>query len=163
MLLHENDAIYIQCVTNKKKFLSFERFPSIRMVGDHWNNPSCADVSYHVRKGFFGHLKFQLFAISSLFFNLWWFHENSWNSHSLLILSRRALEIFSDFFIYIYTQKWSSKGQKTWFKNPSLKTRDSGRPEGRGCSLEFCWVLESYSMQLVRFQTRSLARASKSN
>ena len=44
-------------------------------------------------RDFFDHLKFQLLAISLLFFNLWWFQWIFWNSHCLLILSRRAPEI----------------------------------------------------------------------
>ena len=63
------------------------------------------------------------------------FNDNSWHSHSLLILSRRAFGIFfRNFHPYLY-QKWGSKGQKTWFKNfSSWKTRDLAGPKERGAA-----------------------------
>jgi len=76
------------------------------------------------------------------------------------IKESKAEIFFSEFFINIYTQKWGSEGQKTWFKNfSSRKTRDLGCREGRECGLELFLSVLSHidSMQLVRFQTRSLA------
>ena len=50
----------------------------------------------------------------------------------------KQLSFFPEFFIHIYTQKSGSKCQKTWFRNfSSWKTRKLGRPEGRGCDLNF--------------------------
>jgi len=122
-----------------EKVLSLEPLSSIWVVGDPWNNPSCADFSYHVRKGFFGHLKFQTLTISLLFFNLWWFQWKFLKFTVCWSYQGEYLRFFQSFSsISISTQKWGSKGQKTWFKNfSSWKTHNLGHPKGRECGLEF--------------------------
>jgi len=130
-------VVLITCVTKKKSPVLW----GIPIDSGSWRPTEqslCTDFSYHVRKGFFGHFRFRLPAISLLFFDLWWFQWKFLKFTQLLILSRRAPEMFSEFFIHIYTQKWGSKGRKRWFRNfSSWKARDLGRPVGREYGLKF--------------------------
>ena len=94
------------------------------------------------------------------------FNENSWNSHSLLILSRRAPEIFFRIFHPHLYPKMRLKMSKTVIKEFfKLKNTRFRPPRKEGVRPEICFGCpESYLMQLVGFQTRSLPRApSKSN